>query len=181
MKNEEEADRECVERCLHGDLDAFSSLMDRYQKPIFHAVLHMVGNYEDAREISQQAFLKAFEHLESYDRSHKFFSWIYRVAINESINHLHARRTFEPLSDNQPAVGNPAEFFEVSERSRLVREAVMTLSADYRAVIILRHFLHLSYAETAETLNVPEKTVRSRLYSARQLLRTALSSKGQVR
>src|SRR5207247_2248131 len=96
LMEEEELDRMAVERCLRGDLDAFGSLIERYQRPVFNTVLHMVGDAEDAREVCQQAFMKAFEHLATYDRERKFFSWMYRVAVNESINHLQRRSAHEP-------------------------------------------------------------------------------------
>ena len=92
--DEDELDRLAVERCRRGDVEAFGTLIDRYDKPVFNAILHMVGNQDDAREICQQAFMKAFEHLDSFDANRRFFSWIYKVAINESINHLKARRTY---------------------------------------------------------------------------------------
>lgn len=174
-------DRGAVERCLDGDLDAFGLLIDRYERPVFNTVLHMVGDAEDAREVCQQVFMKAFEHLASYDRERKFFSWIYRVAVNESINHLKARRAHEPLSEHLPYPrANPAEQFEKLEQWSYLHEAIMRLDPNYRAVIILRHFVHLTYAEVAETLNLPVKTVKSRLFSARQLLREELEAKGYV-
>ena len=176
---EEELDRIAVERCLRGDLDAFGSLIERYQRPVFNTVLHMVGDAEDAREVCQQAFMKAFEHLASYDRQRKFFSWIYRVAVNESINHLKARRPHESLSETlQHPRANPAEQFEELESWTHLHEAIMNLDPNYRAVIILRHFVHFSYNEISDILNVPEKTVKSRLFTARQQLREALEAKG---
>lgn len=179
--SEEELDREYVERCLRGDLDAFGMLIDRYQAPVFRIVLNMVGNYEDAKEVLQQVFMKVFEHLSSYDRNRKFFSWIYRVAVNESINHVRARRHNEPLTEEvRGSLWDPARSFEQRERDGRVRDAVAELNETYRPVVILRHFAHLSYAEIAEVLNLPEKTVKSRLFTARQLLRDALAVKGTV-
>ncbi|HXI11195.1 MAG TPA: sigma-70 family RNA polymerase sigma factor [Thermoanaerobaculia bacterium] len=170
--NDEEIDRTCVARCLGGDLDAFSMLIDRYQHPIFNAIFHMVKNYEDAQEVSQQVFMKVYQHLNSYDPNRKFFSWIYRVAMNEAINHMKSRREWEPLTEavSSRAPG-PAERFEAKERERTLRAAVMALDTNYRAVIVLRHFLELSYEEAAELLSLPVKTVKSRLFTARQLLR----------
>ena len=179
--DEEQLDRMAVERCLNGDVDAFGQLIDRYERPVFNTVLHMVGDAEDAREVCQQVFMKAFEHLSSYDRNRKFFSWIYRVAINESINYLKARRPHEELDESLPyPIANPAERFEELEEWIYLHEAIMKLEPIYRAVIILRHFLHLSYQEAAEILTVPEKTVKSRLFTARQQLRDALQAKGYV-
>lgn len=179
--NEEELDRIAIERCRKGDLDAFGTLIDRYERPVYRAVLHMVGNAEDAREICQQVFMKAFEHLSSYDPNRKFFSWIYRVAINESINHLKSRHPHEPLSDRMAYPHpNPAERYEVTEQRDHLQKAVLGLEENYRAVVILRHYLHLSYREMADVLNVPEKMVKSRLFTARQLLRQALETEGHA-
>jgi RNA polymerase sigma-70 factor (ECF subfamily) len=177
--NEELEDRMAVERCLEGDTDAFGVLIDRYERPVFNTVLHMVGNQDDARELCQQVFMKAFEHLATYDPQRKFFSWIYRVAVNEAINHVKARRNTEPLSDAiQTTQANPAEKFEEVEQFIHLHEEIMKLDANYRAVIILRHFLHLSYDEVGDILNVPEKTVKSRLFTARQQLRDAMQARG---
>jgi len=179
--NEEDVDRIAVERCLQGDFDAFGTLIERYQRPVFNTVLHMVGDAEDAREVCQQAFMKAFEHLSSYDPDRKFFSWLYRVAVNESINYLKARRPHEQLDESfEHPRPNPAEHFEVLEEWKHLHEAILELEPNYRAVVILRHFVHFSYEEIAEILNVPEKTVKSRLFTARQLLREALEAKGHV-
>ncbi|PYQ50544.1 MAG: RNA polymerase [Acidobacteria bacterium] len=179
LMEEEELDRIAVDRCLQGDVDAFGVLIERYQRPVFNTVLHMVGDAEDAREVCQQAFMKAFEHLASYDRERKFFSWIYRVAVNESINHLKARKPHETLDERlQHPRANPAERFEELEEWTHLHEAIMNLEPNYRAVVILRHFVHFSYNEIAEILNLPEKTVKSRLFTARQQLREALEAKG---
>jgi RNA polymerase sigma-70 factor (ECF subfamily) len=175
--NEEQLDRESVERCLGGDVDAFGELIDRYQRPVFRAVFHVVGSYEDAREVCQQAFMKAYEHLSTFDPNRRFFSWLYRVALNEAINFIHSRRSFEPIEAVQVDRGPSAfQSFEAAERRLQVREAVMSLDENYREVILLRHYFHCSYSEAAEVLHIPEKTVKSRLFAARQMLRDALTA-----
>jgi RNA polymerase sigma-70 factor (ECF subfamily) len=174
--SEDEPDDAYVERCIRGDLEAFGTLIERYQRQIFRAVLHMVGNYEDAREVTQQVFLKAFEHLSSYDRERKFFSWIYRIAMNESINYRKAQRPFEQLGEDTEGAFTPSsEPAETFDRNRAVRQAVSALKPEYRAVVVLRHFLDCSYRDAAEALQLPEKTVKSRLFAARQLLKAALA------
>ena len=179
LVKEEDLDRIAVERCLEGDSDAFGLLIERYQRPVFNTVLHMVGDAEDAREVCQQAFMKAFEHLSSYDRNRKFFSWIYRVAVNESINWLKARRPHVELDESlEHPRANPAREFEELEEWRHLHEAILELEPNYRAVVILRHFVHFTYEEIADILKLPEKTVKSRLFTARQLLREALEAKG---
>ena len=132
----------------------------------------MVGNFEDAQEVSQQVFMKAFEHLPDYDRERKFFSWLYRIAINESINFMKARKRFESVEE---AVAEPlSEPFEAIDRTRAVQQAVLALKPEHRAVIVLYHFSGCSYQDAAEVLDLPEKTVKSRLFTARQLLKQML-------
>jgi RNA polymerase sigma-70 factor (ECF subfamily) len=177
--NEEEPDAKFVHQCLQGDVDAFGTLVERYQRPIFSAILQMVGNYQDAKELSQQVFMKAFQSLSSYDPNRKFFSWIYRVAMNESINHLKARRSWEPISEQMmsPEAG-PHQRFEAGQRGIDLQRAIRELDPKYRAVIVSRHFLQLSYSEAADALGLPIKTLKSRLFDARQLLRKALHARG---
>ena len=169
-------DHELVDRCLRGDLEAFAPLVARYQKPLFNVALRMVRDREDARDITQTAFVKAYEKLRSFDRRHRFFSWIYRIAVNECLNFVSRRRPERPLLAAVPAADDPERDAEASELAARVQDALVTLTPDYRLVVILRHFLGLSYVEMSETLLIPEKTVRSRLYTARQRLAEVLRS-----
>lgn len=178
----EEPDLLWIARCLEGDLDAFGNLVERYQKPVFNVILRMVGNYEDASEIAQQVFLKAFENLPRFGRDRRFFSWIYRIAINESINHLHGRRPLEPIDPEIASpVPGPEDQAVAAERTEALQRAIAGLKPEYRAAVILRHLLHCSYHEAAEILDVPEKTLKSRLFTARTLLRDALAARGITR
>jgi len=165
-------------------MEAFATLMDRYQRPVFHGVLQMVRNYEDAREVSQQAFLKAFEHLNTFDPSRRFFSWIYRVAMNESISFLKARRFHDAIGEDglDPSDEGPsaADTLDDQRRHRDLRRAVARLDPKYGNVVTLFHFLQMTYEEVAEALDIPEKTVKSRLFSARQLLREAMERLGHA-
>lgn len=175
-------DNECIRRCLDGDADAFEGLVVRYQKPVFNAIYHMVQNREDAGEICQAVFLKAYVNLKAFDPNRRFFSWIYRIAMNDSINFLSSRRQTEPISPTFPSpAAGPEEGLETAELRRHMIEAIGGLSPDQRAVLVLRHFSHLSYQEIASTLQIPEKTVKSRLFDARQILREQLASLGYRR
>lgn len=175
-------DGDCVRRCLQGDTAAFDEVVIRYQKPMFNAIFHMVNDYEDTREISQSAFLKAFLNLKSFDQNRQLFSWLYRIAINESINFLSAKRKFEPITFDPPSTSaGPAEQLEAKEISEHLENAMATLTPEYRAAVVLRHSLGLSYDEAAEILEIPVKTFKSRLYSARQMLRLHLIENGHDR
>jgi len=173
--NEDELDRMCVERCLSGATNAFEGLLDRYERPVYNAIVRMGADVDEARDDCQQVFVKVFQHLDSYDPTRKFFSWLYRVAINETINAINAHRPWEPLHDAmRTANANPEEAMQAAEQEQEVQRALGALDMKYRRAIIVRHFLQLSYDEAAEVLAVPVKTVKSRLFTARQQLREIL-------
>lgn len=172
-------DAECVRRILEGDTDAFEELVVRYQKPVFNAICRMVHDPEDAREIAQTAFMKAFTNLRHFDQDRRFFSWIYRIAMNDSINFLASRRETESLLDTQPSdAAGPEETYSSAETRKHLDEALANLTPEYRAVIVVCHILGFSYHDAAEALGIPEKTVKSRLFRAREILRDHLVAMG---
>jgi RNA polymerase sigma-70 factor (ECF subfamily) len=177
----EEADGRLVARSCEGDRRAFADLVSRYQRPIYNAAMHMLHDAEDARDVTQTVFLKAYEHLDDYDPKFKFYSWIYRIALNESINALHRRRRSEPLDEQEldEHVG-PDDEVGSEQLTHRVRAALMTLRPDYRAIIVLKHFLDSSYEDMSEILGIPDKTVKSRLFTARQALKEALNGHGRL-
>ena len=163
-------DAALVNRSLAGDAAAFETLVTRHQRALYTVACRMLGNKEDAADALQGALIKAYEHLDSFDPRHRFFSWIYRIVVNECLNMLRARRPEDVLNPALAAVGTPFDAAAASERATQVQQALMHLTTDARTVIVLRHFGDLSYDEIAETLGVPSKTVKSRLHSARQKL-----------
>ena len=168
-----------VLRSLAGDQRAFGELVSAHQLVLFNVALRMVNDREDARDVTQTAFLKAWQKLDTYDRRNKFFSWIYRILLNEALNQLRQRRRLEPLDERAVSPErSPAERTEANEIGVIVQEGLMELGTDHRQVIILRHFHHLSHREIGDLLNLPEKTVKSRLYTGRQLLGGILRRRG---
>jgi RNA polymerase sigma-70 factor (ECF subfamily) len=164
-------DTTLVNKCIQGDVKAFEVLVDKYQKPIFNAALRICNDFDSAEDISQAAFVKAFEKLESYNQKYKFFSWIYRIVINEALNFLYQRKNLLELDENIISKQEtPDQVFEQTELSEKIRDALMHIEPDYRILIELRHFQNCSYNEIGYIMNIPEKTVKSRLYTARQAL-----------
>jgi RNA polymerase sigma-70 factor (ECF subfamily) len=164
---------------MQGDQRAFAELVERYQRVLFNLAARIVSDPEDARDLTQTVFVKAYRNLGSFDQDRRFFSWIYRIMINESLSLVRRRRPQEPLNEFLLAPGRtPEEHSEQEEAVRMVRSAVMELSAEHRDAIVLRHFLHFSHREISEALSVPEKTVKSRLHSARQRLVQILGRHG---
>ncbi len=169
-------DTKLIERCVNGDRRAFEALLMEYEKPVFNAAFRMLNNRDDARDVTQTVFLKVFENFAQFDPSRRFFSWIYRITLNESINWLGKENRLEPLLYETADEGKgPDDEVESARVSASVQAALMTINTDYRTVVILKHFLGCSYEEISEVLDVPEKTVKSRLYTARQQLKDALS------
>jgi RNA polymerase sigma-70 factor (ECF subfamily) len=166
----EDDDRVVVERCLGGDTEAFRTLVERYQRVLFTVAVRMLGDADEAADASQNAFVRAYRKLQTYDSGHKFFSWLYRILVNECLNVRRTRRLLEPLDPGLASGDNPHRTAEQAELRTSVRAALRRLTPAYREVVVLRHYAGLSYVEMAEALGVPEKTVKSRLFSARQRL-----------
>lgn len=158
-------------RALGGDTRSFELLVEKYYKVLFNGALRMVNDSEDARDIAQVTFMKAFEKLSTYRPEYKFFSWIYRIMIHESLNLLGRRRPRVELHPGMVATqGDPEADCVQSELSQAVSLALQRLSLDHRVVVVLRHFLGLSYEEMSQVLDIPAKTVKSRLFAARRQL-----------
>ena len=170
-----EEDVALVESCIRGDRRAMSQLVSKYQRPVFNASYRILGNLDDAADATQTVFLKVFEHIADYDQKFKFFSWVYRIAINESLNQVKKRRAQESLDDSQASPWQgPAEELDSARLCQKVQDALMLLNDDLRTVVVLKHISGCSYQQIAGILQLPEKTVKSRLYSARQLLKKTL-------
>jgi RNA polymerase sigma-70 factor (ECF subfamily) len=174
-------DAKLVQASLRGDLQAFEQLIVLYQRPLFNLAYRLTGVREDAEDIVQAVLVKSFEHLGSYDPRYKFFSWVYRMTVNETINFLRVRQKGQSLSESMASeLESPEEVYEQRELSRQIDEALGSLTLDYRVVVVLKHFVDLSYSEIAQVLEIPEKTVKSRLYTARQLMCRVLQDKGVI-
>jgi RNA polymerase sigma-70 factor (ECF subfamily) len=175
----EQDDKELVRRCLRGEKKAFEIILDRYEKPIYNLVVRMVNDREDASDLTQSVFVKAYEKLNTYNTRFKFFSWLYKIAVNTALNFIGHRKNQERLSDDLVSEDTGLEKeFEESERCQKLEDAILALRPDYRIVIVLRHFQDLSYDEMSKILEIPTKTVKSRLFTARQMLKVILTKSG---
>jgi len=171
-------DRVLAERYRAGDRTAFTELVIRYQRPIYNAAFWVLRNAEDANDIAQDVFLKVAERLDDYDPRYKFFSWIYRIAVNASLNMLRRNGREESLDDDAELAAadsaNPERQLGDAQVAARVRSALMRLSTNDRMVLTLRHFSECSYEEIGEILDLDEKTVKSRLFEARRRMRGLL-------
>lgn len=160
-----------VRMSLEGDVKAFEAIVLRYQTPIYHVALRIINDRDGAEDVTQTTFLKAFENLKTFNPKYKFFSWLYRIAINEALNFLNQNKSFEELSDE--FVSDEKTLEELFDEGKIiedVQQALMALNPIYRIPIVLKHIQGLSYKEISDVLDIPEKTVKSRLFTGRQLL-----------
>ena len=174
-------DARWVRLTLEGDSKAFETLVQKYHKPIFNIAFRMAEDHDEAEDITQSVFVKAYIKLNTFNFHFKFFSWLYRMAVNESLNFLKEKKRFSELDDRyvSPEKG-PDESVQDRQQAELVEMAIMQLSVDARIVVVLKHFMDLSYQEMSWILDIPEKTVKSRLFTARQNLKEIIVRKGII-
>lgn len=180
-------DSAIIERVLSGDTDAFSILTERYQDRIFSAVANYVGNGEDAVDLTQDVFVKAFVGLKSFQRNAAFYTWLYRIAINTAIDFLRKRPAvrvaslddealvmtgFEPVATDPTT--NPERMAGQREQQAALSEAIQKLSHKLRTALVLHDVEGLSQEEVAAILKVPVGTVKSRVSRARAEIRSML-------
>jgi RNA polymerase sigma-70 factor, ECF subfamily len=178
-----------VAKAREGDLAAFNELVQRYDRKIFRLAKHITQNDEDAEDVLQETFLKAFEHLGDFQGQSKFYTWIVRIAVNESLMKLRKRKSDrtvpldEPVDTGEDQVvreiavweDNPEQKYSREEMANILEEAVDTLRPAFRTVFVLRDIEELSTEETAEALGISIPAVKSRLLRARLQLREKLT------
>jgi RNA polymerase sigma-70 factor (ECF subfamily) len=172
-----------------GDLEAFSQLVNRYDRNIFRIAQHITHNEEDAQDVVQDAFLKAYQNLEQFQENSKFYTWLVRIAVNEALMKLRKRRTDRTVSldeDVETEEGsmprevadwspNPEQLYGQSELGDILKKTIQGLPPGFRTVFVLRDVEGLSTEETAEMLNLSVPAVKSRLLRARLQLRERLA------
>jgi RNA polymerase sigma-70 factor (ECF subfamily) len=172
----DEQDRALVREYLEGQRDAATGLVDRYHKRLYNLALRLLANAQDAEDITQTVFFNAFEKLRTFDPRYRFFSWIYRMTVNESLNFLKrpSRKRMVALED-APELPAPAIRSSGATAARdRIDQALTRLKPDDRAVVVLKHLESFSYEEIADVLDIPVSTVKSRLFTARERLRLTL-------
>lgn len=170
----DEQDRALVKEYLGGQRDAASGLVDRYQNRLYNLALRLLANGQDAEDVIQTVFFNAFVKLHTFDPRYRFFSWIYRMTVNESLNMLKRRKRTVALED-VPEMAAPATRSSGANEARdRVDKALLRLKPDDRAVVVLKHLKSCSYEEIADVLDIPVRTVKSRLFTARERLRLTL-------
>ena len=181
-------EKELIALCKNGDKQAFKVLVDRYQKKAFMIAFGVVGNYDDAMDVCQDAFIKAFKAISSFEADSSFFTWFYKIVVNQSIDfqrkekrHIAGEYIEETIEDDVPDYHidnykyNPATEFEKKELQSLLENGLEKLSPEHRAVIVFREVEGLSYKEISDIMETSEGTVMSRLFYARKKLQEFLT------
>lgn len=178
-----------VARARAGDARAFSDLVSRYDRKIYRLARHITNSDEDAEDVLQEAFLKAYEHLDGFQGNAKFYTWLVRIAVNESLMKLRKRKSDRTVSLDEPADngdepivreiavwdGNPEQQYSSEELRSILDKAIASLKPTFRTVFLLRDVEDLSTEETAAALDISVPAVKSRLLRARLELRERLT------
>jgi len=183
------AERHLIERAKQGELAAYDDLVRKYQERVYATIYHMTSNHEDANDLAQDAFIKAFHALKSFKGDSSFFTWIYRIAVNKTINFLKSRRNRMHMSLNDLDLNaehdpdlvalisekTPRRAIDLSELQQKLNAAMKELSEVHRLVVTLHDIQGLPHEEIAKIMDCNTGTVRSRLFYARQRLQGYLS------
>jgi RNA polymerase sigma-70 factor (ECF subfamily) len=181
------SDEELVAAVQAGDTSAFDVLVSRWDRKIQGAIYRVMGSDEEARDLSQEAFLKAFRGLPGFKGQARFSSWLYQIALNLCRDRIRRRRGFEVMSlddlaeaGRAPVLRGPTahDLVEARDLARAVAAAIADLNAEQREVVVLKEYEGLTFPEIAEVLGIPVSTVKTRLYRALTQLRTQLQSRG---
>ncbi|WZO96635.1 sigma-70 family RNA polymerase sigma factor [Isosphaeraceae bacterium EP7] len=174
-------DQQLIEACRSGRTEAFGGLIRRYQDRLYPTALRLTGRPEDALDLLQDAFLRAFQKLDRFHGDSSFYTWIYRIMVNLALSERRKRRkpgrsevSLVPDLADTSERSDPADALNRSERDFQVQNALNALAPDHRAVVVMKEFDGLRYEEIASMLDVPVGTVRSRLHRARCELRDRL-------
>lgn len=179
-----------IERALTGDEKAYAELLEKYRGPVFNLIIRMVKNKEEAEDLVQEAFIKAFNSLHSFNMQYAFSTWLFKIAINNSIDHFRKQK-LKLCSLDKPVESKDGElkreFPDVSfaadkellnrEKTVLIQEAINSLPEKYRLSIVYRHQEEKSYEEIAEIMEIPLGTVKARIFRAREMLKKKLKNK----
>ncbi|MFC4737973.1 RNA polymerase sigma factor SigW [Bacillus daqingensis] len=179
--------KKIVREVKRGNQDAFAELVDLYKDKVFHIAYRMLGNAHEAQDVSQEAFLRAYTNIESYDENRKFSTWIFRIATNLSIDRIRRKKPDFHLEDQVGGTDNldyhsqfaadidlPEDQVVKLEMQQWIQDEIMALPPKYRSAIILKYLEDLSLKEISEVMNLPVATVKTRIHRGREALRKRL-------
>ncbi|CAM4004384.1 RNA polymerase sigma factor SigW [Alkalicoccus chagannorensis] len=180
--------KKIVREVKKGNQEAFSELVELYKDKVYHVSYRMIGNTHEAQDIAQEAFLRAYMNIESYDEERKFSTWIYRITTNLTIDRIRKKKPDFHLEDRVSGTENldyhsqfaddvelPEDQIVKLEMQQWIQEEIMRLPPKYRSAVILKYLEDLSIKEISEILHLPEATVKTRIHRGREALRKRLN------
>ena len=187
-------DRGLIEKAQKGDIEAFEALVSAYQKKVFNIAFRMIGNLEDASDVSQEVFVKVYKSMKDFRGQSSFSTWIYRITVNVCMDELRKAKNKKviyidedirtddgemkrEIEDDAPG---PESIIEGLELKQVVSDAINALLPDHRVVLVLRDIQDFSYEEISRILNIPQGTVKSRINRARLILKDVLTSRKEL-
>jgi RNA polymerase sigma-70 factor (ECF subfamily) len=188
--NVDDLNKTLIKKAIEGDERAYKRLLENYRGAIFNLLYKMVRNREETEDLVQEAFIKAFNALSTFNEEYAFSTWLYKIAVNNCIDHIRKKKlkTYsidKPVPSKDGELGR--EFPDTSmspdreilseEKSNIIENAIEDLPENYKTVIVMRHKEERSYEEIAEILNIPLGTVKARIFRAREMLKKKLKSK----
>lgn len=193
-ESERADERALIQRCKNGEIGAFDELVSRYEKRVFNFALRVTGNYHDAWDVAQEAFVRVFNSIQTFRGDAVFTTWVYRIVTNVYLDERKKSKSHrltsldEYIELDENAVARqiedegplPEEIVENKERDRVVQRAIASLPDYQRVIVTLYHVQHRSYEEIAEILQLPIGTVKSRLNRARLALQEKLESEPEL-
>jgi RNA polymerase sigma-70 factor (ECF subfamily) len=175
------SDEEILARVRSGDVQAFEAVMRRYNQRIYRAVRSIIRDESEAEDVMQEAYVNAFAHLADFEGRSRLSTWLTRIAVHEALSRLRRGKRFSPLDESEEAIMPNARSTPTPEQSAgdrelgtVLEQAVEALPASFRVVFVLRAVEEMSVAETAEVLEIPEETVKTRLHRARGMLKQSI-------
>ncbi|MFE5322790.1 RNA polymerase sigma factor [Paenibacillus sp. NPDC056579] len=174
-----EEDLILIEHALQGDDQAYARLVDKYKNKLYTFILGMMGQPEDAQDVAQEVFIKAYFHLRNYTGASKFWTWLYRIAYNQCMDEFRRRKRRGHSVDVEDITirdeNTPESILMEKEKLKRMHETILALPEMYRTVVLLKHTQELSCQQIGEILEIPENTVRVRLHRARIKLRESMA------
>jgi RNA polymerase sigma-70 factor (ECF subfamily) len=182
--------QQLIKKALTGDQKAYESLLKRYQNGVYNMIYQMIKNREETEDLVQEAFIKAFKSLESYNEEYAFSTWLYKIAFNHCIDAIRKKKLKtlpldRPIQLKEGEVRHeirddaacPEGDYIFAERKKLIQESINSLPERYRIAIVLRHQKEYSYEEISKMLDIPLGTVKARIFRAREMLKKKLQEK----
>jgi RNA polymerase sigma-70 factor (ECF subfamily) len=187
----DQQEKRLIKKVKKGDQQAFAELVERYKNSVFAICLRMVGNAQEAEDLSQEAFIRAFNHIDQYDHERKFSTWLFRIATNLSIDFLRRRKSNISLDAVVPGTeglslnamlpdqtAQPEELVVRKETEEMVQNEIKKLPEKYRSAVVLKYIEDLSLKEISEIMDIPVGTVKTRIHRGREMLRKMMMAGG---